>query len=231
MYVTVNGVRLFFDVEGAKFVPDGKTMREKPTLLLLHGGPGFDHSGFKPAFSAVHRHSAGDLPRSSRQRPQRSRAAGSAGTCRNGATTSSTSAALSKSKNRSCSASHSAAWWRWPMPRAIPSTPANLILFEHRSRAAAHIRSGAWRCSSASAARKWARWRAAASWSFTAIRTRPRATRGGSLAMPLYFREPARSGYGAPCRQPAGGAAVVHQTGRRERHLQHVPGPWPHPGA
>jgi pimeloyl-ACP methyl ester carboxylesterase len=24
-----------------------------PTLLLLHGGPGFDHSGFKPAFTAM----------------------------------------------------------------------------------------------------------------------------------------------------------------------------------
>jgi pimeloyl-ACP methyl ester carboxylesterase len=40
MHVLVNGVRLFFDVEGAQFVPDGPAMREKPTLLLLHGGPG-----------------------------------------------------------------------------------------------------------------------------------------------------------------------------------------------
>ena len=51
MRIEVNGVRLFFDVEGAKFVPDGPIMREKPTLILLHGGPGADHSGFKPAFS------------------------------------------------------------------------------------------------------------------------------------------------------------------------------------
>ena len=35
MRVDVNGARLFFDVEGAKLVPDGKRMREKPTLLLL----------------------------------------------------------------------------------------------------------------------------------------------------------------------------------------------------
>ncbi len=28
-------------------------MREKPTLLLLHGGPGYDPSGFKPAFSRL----------------------------------------------------------------------------------------------------------------------------------------------------------------------------------
>ena len=51
MRIEVNGVRLFFDVEGAKFVPDGPRMREKPTLILLHGGPGMDHSSFKPAFS------------------------------------------------------------------------------------------------------------------------------------------------------------------------------------
>jgi hypothetical protein len=49
MHVLVNGVRLFFDVEGAKLMPDGPAMREKPTLLLLHGGPGFDHSIYRPA--------------------------------------------------------------------------------------------------------------------------------------------------------------------------------------
>ena len=53
MYVTVNGARLYFDVEGAGLVPDGPRMREKPTLLLLHGGPGFDHTMYKPAFSQL----------------------------------------------------------------------------------------------------------------------------------------------------------------------------------
>ncbi|MEF7613627.1 alpha/beta hydrolase [Aquincola sp. MAHUQ-54] len=47
------GVRLFVDVEGPAFVPDGTGLREKPTLLLLHGGPGFDHSSFKPLFSRL----------------------------------------------------------------------------------------------------------------------------------------------------------------------------------
>jgi hypothetical protein len=28
-------------------------MREKPTLLLLHGGPGFDHSIYKPVYSSL----------------------------------------------------------------------------------------------------------------------------------------------------------------------------------
>ncbi len=53
MHVQVNGTRLFFDIEGAQLVPDGAQMRERPTLILLHGGPGFDHSGYKPAFSAL----------------------------------------------------------------------------------------------------------------------------------------------------------------------------------
>lgn len=45
--------RLFVDVDGSGLVPDGAVMREKPTLLLLHGGPGYDHAGFKPAFSRL----------------------------------------------------------------------------------------------------------------------------------------------------------------------------------
>ena len=47
------GVRLFVDIEGPGLVPDGPTMRERPTLILLHGGPGFDHSSFKPLFSRL----------------------------------------------------------------------------------------------------------------------------------------------------------------------------------
>ena len=53
MHVLVNGVRLFFDVEGASLVPDGPAMREKPTLLMLHGGPGADHSIYKPDYTAL----------------------------------------------------------------------------------------------------------------------------------------------------------------------------------
>jgi proline-specific peptidase len=53
MRVNIGDCRLFFDIEGARLRPDGPRMREVPTLLLLHGGPGFDHSTFKPAFSAL----------------------------------------------------------------------------------------------------------------------------------------------------------------------------------
>ncbi|MBH9551480.1 alpha/beta fold hydrolase [Inhella gelatinilytica] len=47
------GVRLFVDVEGLGYVVDGPRLREKPTLILIHGGPGFDHTGFKPFFSQL----------------------------------------------------------------------------------------------------------------------------------------------------------------------------------
>jgi proline iminopeptidase len=51
MRVEVNGVRLWFDVDGSALVPDGDRMRPRPTVLLLHGGPGsYDHSYFKPDF-------------------------------------------------------------------------------------------------------------------------------------------------------------------------------------
>jgi pimeloyl-ACP methyl ester carboxylesterase len=45
--IGVGDIRLFFDADGAKLVPDGPWMRERPTVLLLHPGPGFDHGLFK----------------------------------------------------------------------------------------------------------------------------------------------------------------------------------------
>ena len=54
MRIDINGARLFFDVEGSKLVPDGAAMREKPSLILIHGAPGLtDHTSFKSQFSAL----------------------------------------------------------------------------------------------------------------------------------------------------------------------------------
>lgn len=54
MHVDVNGTRLWFDVDGPALVPDGPEMRERPTVVLLHGGPGsFDHSYLKPDFARL----------------------------------------------------------------------------------------------------------------------------------------------------------------------------------
>jgi pimeloyl-ACP methyl ester carboxylesterase len=54
MHVEVNGTRLWFDIEGAALVPDGSRMAERPTVVLLHGGPGsWDHSYLKPHFGRL----------------------------------------------------------------------------------------------------------------------------------------------------------------------------------
>jgi pimeloyl-ACP methyl ester carboxylesterase len=54
MHVDVNGTCLWFDVDGPALVPDGSEMRERPTVVLVHGGPGsFDHSYFKPDFARL----------------------------------------------------------------------------------------------------------------------------------------------------------------------------------
>ncbi len=53
MRVNVGDTRLYFDVEGASLVPDGPAMRKRPTVVLIHGGPGADHSVFKPTVSPL----------------------------------------------------------------------------------------------------------------------------------------------------------------------------------
>ena len=47
MRVQVGETRLYFDVEGVQLAPDGPWMRERPTVVLLHTGPGADHSPYK----------------------------------------------------------------------------------------------------------------------------------------------------------------------------------------
>jgi pimeloyl-ACP methyl ester carboxylesterase len=54
MNVEVNGTRLWFDVDGPALTPDGPCMRERPSVILVHGGPGgYDHSYFKPHFARL----------------------------------------------------------------------------------------------------------------------------------------------------------------------------------
>ena len=54
MHVEVSGTWLWFDVDGPALVPDGSRLRERPTVILVHGGPGsYDHSYFKPHFERL----------------------------------------------------------------------------------------------------------------------------------------------------------------------------------
>ncbi|MEL6466424.1 MAG: alpha/beta hydrolase [Pseudomonadota bacterium] len=50
MHIDLNGARLFFDVVGPHLMPEGGDMVARQTLLVLHGGPGYDHSTLRPYF-------------------------------------------------------------------------------------------------------------------------------------------------------------------------------------
>ena len=57
MQLSVNGTRLWFDVEGPAIVADGRELRRRPTVVLVHGGPGvYDHAYFKPDFGRLAHH-------------------------------------------------------------------------------------------------------------------------------------------------------------------------------
>lgn len=54
VHIDVNGTQLWFDVDGPALVPDGTRMRQRPTVIVVHGGPGgYDHSYLKPHFGPL----------------------------------------------------------------------------------------------------------------------------------------------------------------------------------
>jgi proline iminopeptidase len=53
MRVAVDGARLFTDFEGAKLRPDGPWLREVPTVVVVHTGPGTDHTPYKEHIGPV----------------------------------------------------------------------------------------------------------------------------------------------------------------------------------
>jgi len=53
MRAKIRDTEIYFDVEGSGLVVDGDRMREKPVAFLVHGGPGADHTGYKPLFSRL----------------------------------------------------------------------------------------------------------------------------------------------------------------------------------
>jgi proline iminopeptidase len=53
MLASVNGTRIYFDVDGSALVPDGQRMKDRPVAFLSHGGPGGDHTSFKPGYSPL----------------------------------------------------------------------------------------------------------------------------------------------------------------------------------
>ena len=52
MKLSVNGTELYFDVVGSG-LDTASGFRQKPTLIILHGGPGFDHTYLRPWLDPV----------------------------------------------------------------------------------------------------------------------------------------------------------------------------------
>jgi proline iminopeptidase len=50
MFVQVNGARIFFDTVGPQLALGDDRMEQRPSLIVMHGGPGFDHSSLRPYF-------------------------------------------------------------------------------------------------------------------------------------------------------------------------------------
>ena len=55
MFARIRDTTIYFDIDGAGLVPDGPRMRERPVAFVIHGGPGSDHSGFKPGYAPLTR--------------------------------------------------------------------------------------------------------------------------------------------------------------------------------
>ncbi len=53
MRARIRDTEIYFDVDGAGMVPDGPSMRERPIAFIIHGGPGGDHSSFKPVLTPL----------------------------------------------------------------------------------------------------------------------------------------------------------------------------------
>ena len=53
MLIEVNNSRLYVDIVGSGLVAKGPEMIERPTVFILHGGPGMDHTTMKPDFNPL----------------------------------------------------------------------------------------------------------------------------------------------------------------------------------
>ncbi|BAZ42913.1 prolyl aminopeptidase [Calothrix sp. NIES-4101] len=55
MLAKIRDTEIFFDIEGCSVVVNGFQTYTQPVAFLIHGGPGADHTGYKPTFSALTR--------------------------------------------------------------------------------------------------------------------------------------------------------------------------------
>ena len=55
MMIHVNGTELYVDVDGSQLKIEDDRLEERPTILALHGGPGFDQGYLRPGLGLLRR--------------------------------------------------------------------------------------------------------------------------------------------------------------------------------
>jgi proline iminopeptidase len=53
MHATLNGTEIYFDVDGAELAISKGSLVTRPTIIALHGGPGFDHGYLLPGLGPL----------------------------------------------------------------------------------------------------------------------------------------------------------------------------------
>ena len=50
MFVDIGTARIYFDTVGSQLALEPESVKSLPTLIVMHGGPGFDHTTLRPYF-------------------------------------------------------------------------------------------------------------------------------------------------------------------------------------
>src|SRR5687768_2937414 len=53
MQLEINGTQIYFDVDGAELALDDGQLEARPTIVALHGGPGFDQGYLRPGLGPL----------------------------------------------------------------------------------------------------------------------------------------------------------------------------------
>lgn len=56
MRAKIRDTEIYFDIEGCGLAVEEQGIREKPVAFIIHGGPGVDHTSYKPCFSSLSHH-------------------------------------------------------------------------------------------------------------------------------------------------------------------------------
>ena len=189
MHVLVNGVRLFFDVEGAKLVPDGPAYAREADTHAPPWRARLRPHDLQAGLLSLGRHRAGDLSRPSRQWAERR---GSEGKLDAGAVGRRRARVLRRAGHREADRArrvvrrHGGDGLRDAASFASRQADPD----QHRGEGRLAISKSAWNCSSGSAGQRSARWRGAASSKTKGTPDEAAVAAWRRLAMPHYTRTP-----------------------------------------